>query len=58
MGGWPTIKGTRIPYDTIAQLVEDGDVGVEDVRHYSPGVTPDAARDALDFEQAVRGAAA
>lgn len=58
MGGWPTIKGTRIPYDTIAQLVEGGDVSVNDVQHYYPDVTPAAARDALDFEHAVREAAA
>ncbi len=57
MGGWPTITDTRIPYDTIANLVSGGDVALGDVHYYYPGVDADAALDALDFEAAVRGAA-
>jgi uncharacterized protein (DUF433 family) len=54
MGGWPTIADTRIPYDTIAQLVSSGEVPLEAVDYYYPGVSADAARDALDFDAAVR----
>jgi uncharacterized protein (DUF433 family) len=57
MGGWPTIEGTRVPYDAIANLVAPGDVPVDRVGYYYPGVSAEAARDALDFQNAVRGAA-
>jgi uncharacterized protein (DUF433 family)/DNA-binding transcriptional MerR regulator len=57
LGGWPTIKGTRIPYDTIALLIEDGTVSPGEAGDYYPGVTADAARDALDYFQSVAGAA-
>lgn len=55
LGGWPTIAGTRIPYDLVAALISDGSVPPERVGDYYPGVSADAARDALDFDQAVRG---
>lgn len=58
LGGWPTITGTRIPYDLVAALVSDGTVDPEKVGDFYPGVSASAARDALDFEQAVRGEAA
>jgi uncharacterized protein (DUF433 family)/DNA-binding transcriptional MerR regulator len=57
MGGWPTIADTRIPYDTIAELVSGEDVTVDDVDYYYPGVDAQAARDAVDFHAAVRGVA-
>ena len=57
LGGWPTISGTRIPFDTIARLVEDGSVDPEDAERYYPGVSADAAQDALDYYQSVAGAA-
>lgn len=49
MGGWPTIEGTRIPYDTIALLVQDGDVTPDQVSRFYPTVTPDAVGDAVSF---------
>lgn len=58
LGGWPTITGTRIPYDLVAALISDGSVPPERVSDYYPGVTAEAARDALDFEQSVKGEAA
>ncbi|AWK12915.1 hypothetical protein DDQ41_14620 [Streptomyces spongiicola] len=47
-GGQPVITGTRVPFDAVAELVEDG-VLPENIRDYYPGVTPDAARDAVSF---------
>jgi uncharacterized protein (DUF433 family) len=47
-GGQPVIAGTRIPFDAVAELVEDG-VPPEKVADYYPGVTADAARDAVSF---------
>lgn len=58
LGGWPTITGTRIPYDLVAALVADGTVAPERVSDYYPGVTARAALDALDFEKSVKGEAA
>lgn len=49
LGGWPTIAGTRVPYDTVASALRGGDLRPEDVRHYYPGVSKAAAKDALDF---------
>lgn len=57
LGGWPTISGTRIPYDTVAKLIEDGTVKPDEVSHYYPGVTASAAQDALDYQQSVAEAA-
>ncbi|EHR53816.1 hypothetical protein SacmaDRAFT_5702 [Saccharomonospora marina XMU15] len=57
MGGWPTIVETRIPYDTIATLLADGEVPLADVSYYYPGVDAEAAKDALDFHTTVQGVA-
>jgi uncharacterized protein (DUF433 family) len=57
IGGWPTIADTRIPYDTVADLVAAGDVALDEVGYYYPGVDADAARDAVDFQASVRSAA-
>ncbi len=58
MGGWPTIAATRIPYDTIANLLAGGDITPEQVGYYYPEVDAEAARDALDFHSYVRSRAA
>lgn len=57
MGGWPTIADIRIPYDTIAKLLADGDVVPEQVGYYYPEVDAEAARDARDFHAYVRSRA-
>jgi uncharacterized protein (DUF433 family)/DNA-binding transcriptional MerR regulator len=54
LGGWPTISGTRVPYDTVALLLRDGTVGPEEASNYYPRVSPAAAMDATDFDEAVR----
>lgn len=58
LGGWPTITGTRIPFDLVAELVSDGTVPPERVQEFYPGVTADAARDALDYQRSIKGEAA
>ena len=57
LGGWPTIAGTRVPFDLVAELVSDGTVAPEQVNQYYPGVSADAARDALDYQRSITGAA-
>ncbi len=58
LGGWPTITGTRIPFDLVAELISDGSVSPERVSEFYPGVSADAARDALDYQRSIRGASA
>jgi uncharacterized protein (DUF433 family)/DNA-binding transcriptional MerR regulator len=52
LGGVPVIDGTRVPYDAVASLMRDG-VPPEKIAAYYPAVSPEAARDALDFAQYV-----
>lgn len=58
LGGWPTIAGTRIPFDTIADLISDGTIAPERISFYYPGVTPEAARDALSYQASIRAVSA
>lgn len=58
IGGWPTIRGTRIPYDTIAALASPGDLSGNDIRYYYPGVSDEAIADAVDFDRTVQRIAA
>lgn len=58
LGGWPTITGTRVPFDLVAALISDGTVAPERVADYYPGVSAKAARDALDYQMAITGDAA
>jgi uncharacterized protein (DUF433 family)/DNA-binding transcriptional MerR regulator len=51
-GGYPVIDGTRVPYDLVAALLDDG-LGVDEVSGFYPSVWPDAARGALDFARYV-----
>lgn len=46
--GYPTVRGTRIAYDLVAELVRDG-VPPEEIKHYYAGVSAAAARDAASF---------
>ena len=55
MGGWPTIQGTRITYDTLADLVDDETIRIEDVPKYYP-VSIQDVREALDFAHKVKSA--
>jgi uncharacterized protein (DUF433 family) len=51
-GGFPVITGTRVPYDVVAALLDDG-VSEEDVASFYPTVPPDAARGAREFARYV-----
>lgn len=51
-GGYPVVEGTRIPYDLVASLVEDG-VPPEDVGRYYPSVGAGGARGAEEFARIV-----
>lgn len=53
MGGWPTVAGTRVPFDAIADLLGDGFYGPEHIEHFYPSVSPEGARDAIDFSEYV-----
>jgi uncharacterized protein (DUF433 family)/DNA-binding transcriptional MerR regulator len=54
IGGWPTIEGTRVPFDVVADLLADPALGPRDVARIYPNVGEAAARDALDFATEVR----
>jgi uncharacterized protein (DUF433 family)/DNA-binding transcriptional MerR regulator len=47
-GGHPIIKGTRVPYNAVAELLADG-VPEDRIADFYPAVTVEAARDAADF---------
>lgn len=47
-GGIPVISGTRVPYTAVANLMRE-DVSADEISTFYPTVTPEAARDALDF---------
>lgn len=53
MGGWPTVEGTRVPFDAISDLLDDGFYGPEHVAHFYPTVSPAGAIDAIDFSRYV-----
>lgn len=53
LGGWPTIEGTRVPFDVVANLIAGGDIAPADVPLYYPSVSPAAALDALDFARSL-----
>lgn len=53
MGGWPTIEGTRVTFDTVAGLVDGDSIRPEDVEYYYPSVSAEAAQDALSFAKQV-----
>ncbi|SDI84045.1 Uncharacterized conserved protein, DUF433 family [Frankineae bacterium MT45] len=47
-GGYPVIEGTRVPYDAVASLIEDG-VDLKDIGDFYPVVTPRSAEGAVEF---------
>ncbi|MCS5733223.1 DUF433 domain-containing protein [Herbiconiux daphne] len=53
LGGWPTIIGTRIPFDLVAELLSDGSVTPEQIGSFYPSVSAEAARDALDYMRSI-----
>lgn len=55
MGGWPTIVGTRITYDAIADLVDNRTIFAADVPNLYP-ITSEDVSDALSFASEVAAA--
>lgn len=53
LGGWPTIEGTRVGYDEVAQLVDYETVFPADVALYYPTVSAEAAIGAINFARRV-----
>lgn len=51
-GGYPVIEGTRVPYDAVAALLDDG-IEPDDVAAFYPSVGADAARGAVAFARYV-----
>lgn len=49
LGGWPTVAGTRVPFDAISDLLADGFYSPDHVQHFYPTVSAAGARDAVDF---------
>lgn len=58
LGGWPTIEGTRVPYDTIADLMRGGSMAPGDVTYFYPSVSAEAAASAGDFARSVEESSA
>ncbi|MFR9750601.1 DUF433 domain-containing protein [Nocardia sp. 004] len=57
LGGWPTISGTRVPYDTIARLQRgENGISAQEVQRFYSAVSPEAALDAISFDEQVRSA--
>ncbi|MGH1549793.1 DUF433 domain-containing protein [Leifsonia poae] len=54
LGGWPTIEGTRVPFDAVADLIDDGSVSADQVGYYYPEVSTEAAMSALEFARSLR----
>jgi uncharacterized protein (DUF433 family) len=55
LGGWPTIEGTRVGFDSVAKLVVGG-IEPEDVRRFYPTVSAADAKDAADLYDEVERA--
>lgn len=53
LGGHPVVDGTRVPFELVADLVEDG-VPPESISEYYPSVSASAASDAVEFARYVR----
>jgi uncharacterized protein (DUF433 family)/DNA-binding transcriptional MerR regulator len=51
-GGFPVIKGTRVPYDAVANLIREA-VPASEISNFYPSVSGRAANDALDFARYV-----
>lgn len=54
LGGWPTVEGTRVGFDSVARLVDYRTVFPEDVAEFYPEVSASAAVDAVRFNDEVQ----
>ena len=53
-GGFPVVEGTRVPYDLVASLLNDG-LDVATISTVYPSVSVEAAQGAADFARYVDG---
>jgi uncharacterized protein (DUF433 family)/DNA-binding transcriptional MerR regulator len=51
-GGFPVMEGTRVPYDLVSSLLDDG-LALPAIREVYPSVSVEAARGAADFARYV-----
>ncbi|WP_409338137.1 DUF433 domain-containing protein [Corynebacterium phoceense] len=56
MGGYPTIKDSRVPYSDVAELYMLGELEPGEISDFYPNITDEAARDALSFHNQVQEA--
>lgn len=49
LGGWPTIKATRVGFDSVAKLLDGDEIAPEDVQRFYPSVTAESAVDAKEL---------
>ena len=56
LGGWPTVAGTRVPFDVVADLVGDGEISPDEVPEFYPTVSALDVPDAVSFAKQVRQA--
>lgn len=53
-GGFPVVEGTRVPYDLVVSLLDDG-LDVSTIADVYPSVSAEAARGAAEFARYVNG---
>lgn len=53
-GGFPVIEGTRVPYDVVAGLIEDG-LSAKQIQAIYPSIEEPAVQGAADFARYVGG---
>lgn len=53
LGGFPTIRDSRIPYSDVVELYLDGDLEPGEIAEFYPQVSDNAAIDAVNFHQMV-----
>lgn len=58
LSGWPTVSGTRIGFDSIADLLADGDISPAEIRDYYPSVSAEAVADVIEFQRDLEAEAA
>ncbi len=57
LGGYPVVAGSRVPFDSVASLADEGAAGAEIIELY-PSVNPRGIPDAQDFARHVARIAA
>lgn len=57
LGGFPTVAGSRVPFNVIADLLEDEDLTTEEIQEFYPTVSTDDIINVAQFERAISEAA-